>query len=83
VVALMLDKNSSLSNADATFGMLNNPASRDPGSLELLLENSATPIPLGSVTVTHRTGEPLTETWGGDATGHGWVFVDDALSVVP
>jgi hypothetical protein len=82
VVALMLDKNGSLSNADATFGTLNNPASWGPGSLERLLEKSATPIPAGSVTVTHRTGELITETWGNDATGHGWVFVDDALKAV-
>jgi Subtilase family len=82
VVALMLDKKGSLSNADATFGTLNNPASWGPGSLEKLLENSATPIQPGSVVVTHRTGDPLTETWGSDATGHGWVFVDDALAAV-
>jgi hypothetical protein len=30
--------------------------------------------------VIHRTGEELTETWGSDATGHGWVLVDDALA---
>jgi hypothetical protein len=82
VVALLLDKSGSLSNADATFGTLNDPASWGPGSLERLLEKSATQIRPGSVTVTHRTGEPLTETWGNDATGYGWVFVDDALSAV-
>lgn len=83
VVALLLQKNPNLSNADATFGTLNDPTSWGPGSLETTLENSATPIPAGSVTVTHRTGDPLTETWGNDATGHGWVFVDDALAAVP
>jgi hypothetical protein len=82
VVALMLEKNPNLSNADATFGTLANPASWGPGSLEVRLEHSATPIPAGSVTVTHRTGTPLTETWGTDATGHGWVFVDQALAAV-
>jgi Subtilase family len=80
VAALMLDKNPTLSNADATFGTLSNPASWGPGTFEKVLESSATTIRPGSVTVTHRTGEPLTETWGGDATGHGWVFVDDALA---
>jgi subtilisin family serine protease len=80
VAALMLQKNPTLNNADASFGTLTNPASWGPGSFERALEGSATPIPPGSVTVTHRTGEPLTETWGSDATGHGWVFVDDALN---
>jgi hypothetical protein len=82
VVALLLDKNPALSNADATFGTISDPSSWGPGSLEVLLENSATPIPPGTVTVTHRTGEPLTETWGADATGHGWVTVDGALNAV-
>lgn len=82
IVALMLDKNGTLSNADATVGTLSNPASWGPGSLERLLERSATRIAPGSVTVTHRTGEPLTETWGSDATGFGWVFVDDAIAAV-
>jgi hypothetical protein len=46
------------------------------------LVNEATRILPGSVTVTHRTGEPLTKMWGNDATGYGWVFVDDALALV-
>src|SRR5215216_6246844 len=79
VVALMLEKNPRLSNADAAFGTLANPASWGPGSLERTLERSATPIRPGTVTVTHRNGTPLTETWGADATGYGWVFIDDAL----
>ena len=82
-VALVLDKNGGLSNADATFGTLGDPTSWGPGSLERLLEGSATPIAPGSVTITHRTGDPLTESWGADATGHGWVFVDDALAATP
>jgi hypothetical protein len=82
IVALMLDKNGSLSNADAAFGTLGDPASWGPGTLEKLLERAATPLPPGAVTVTHRDGTPLTETWGADATGHGWVFVDDALAAV-
>jgi subtilisin family serine protease len=80
IAALMLEKKPTLTNADATFGTLNNPASWGPGAFERALERSATRIPPGSVTVRHRTGEPLTETWGSDATGAGWVFVDDALS---
>jgi hypothetical protein len=94
VAALMLQKNPSLSNADATFGTLNNPASWGPGSFEKVLESSATDIPPGSVTVTHRTGDPLLECWEvtvpghpecttQEATGHGWVFVDDALAATP
>jgi hypothetical protein len=90
----MLDKNPSLSNADATFGTLTNPASWGPGTFEKRLEGSATDIPPGSVTVTHRTGEPLLECWEvtvaghpecttQEATGHGWVFVDDALAATP
>jgi Subtilase family len=83
IVALMLQKKPALSNADAVFGTLSNPASWGPGTLEQVLERSATPIRPGSVTVTHRTGDPLTETWGADATGHGWVTVDDALAATP
>ncbi|HXF61145.1 MAG TPA: S8 family serine peptidase, partial [Caldilineaceae bacterium] len=82
IVALMLEKKGSLNNADATFGALNDPASWGPGKLETLLERAATPIPAGSVNVTHRDGTPLTESWGDDATGHGWIFVDDALAAV-
>jgi Subtilase family len=78
IVALMLDKNGSLSNADALAG--SNPPNGSPGRVERLLEQSATPIAPGSATLVHRTGDPLTETWGADATGNGWVFVDDALA---
>lgn len=80
VVALMLDKKGTLSNADAVPGT--DATNGSPGTVEQLLEQAATPIAPGSVTVIHRTGVPLTETWGSDATGHGWVFVDDALSTV-
>ena len=90
VVALMLDKNPNLSNADATFGTIGNPASWGPGSLETLLENSATDIAPNQVVTTFRTGVPDTECWEMgtpgctlEATGHGWVFVDDALNAVP
>jgi subtilisin family serine protease len=78
IVALMLDKNGSLSNADAVPGT--DATTGAPGRVERLLERAATPIPAGSVTVVHRTGDLLTETWGSDATGHGWVLVDDALA---
>ncbi len=90
VIALMLDKNGSLNNADATFGTLGNPASWGPGSLEVLLEGSATDIPGDSVVTTFRTGVPDTECWETgatgctlEATGFGWVFIDDALAAVP
>lgn len=88
IVALMLDKDPTLSNADATFGTLGNPASWGPGSLETLLEGSATDIPGDELVVTFRTGDPVTECWEQaacplEATGHGWVFADDALNAVP
>ncbi len=82
IAALMLDKNGAISNADATFGTMS-PASWAPGDFETRLEASATPLAPGSVDVTHRTGEQITETWGADATGFGWVFVDDAIAAVP
>lgn len=80
IVALMLERNPGLSNADAAPGTLTDPASWGRGELERRLEASATPLAPGSVTVTHRTGVPLTETWGADAIGHGWVFADDAVA---
>jgi hypothetical protein len=94
VAALMLDKHPSLNNADATFGTLTNPASWGLGTFEKLLQSSATDIPPGSVTVTHRTGDALLECWEvtvpghpecttQEATGHGWVFVDDTLAATP
>jgi hypothetical protein len=84
VAALMLQKNPSLSNADATFGTLGNPASWGPGSFEEALESAATPIPAPkSVVTTFRTGILDTESWGTNAVGHGWIFVDDALSAAP
>jgi subtilisin family serine protease len=88
VVALMLEKDGSLDNSDATFGTLANPASWGPGSLEVLLEGSATNIPGASVVTTFRTGVPDTECWETtgctlEATGAGWVFIDDALNAIP
>jgi subtilisin family serine protease len=70
IAALMLQKNPTLSNADATFGTLNDPSSWDPGSFEKVLESSATDIPPGSVTVTHRTDDPLFECWEVAVPGH-------------
>jgi Subtilase family len=81
IVALVLQKNPSLSNADATFGTIGDPASWGPGTLETKLERAATRIPAPrTVTVTHRTGEPLIESWGTNATGFGWLYVDKALA---
>ena len=82
IVARMLQKNPTLSNADAGFGTLGDSSSWEPGSLEKALEGSAVPIQPGSATITHRDGREITETWGTDATGHGWVFVDKAVAAV-
>jgi hypothetical protein len=58
--------------------------------LEVLLENSATDIPADEVITTFRTGVPDPECWEMgttgctlEATGHGWVFVGDALAATP
>jgi subtilisin family serine protease len=90
VVALMLEKDGSLNNSDATFGVIGNPASWGPGSFELLLEGSATPIAPNSVVTTFRTGIADTECWEMgttgcilEATGAGWIFIDDALNAIP
>jgi subtilisin family serine protease len=80
VVALMLQRNPGLSNAGAAPGTIDQPATWGAGPLELALEGSAVPIAPGSATVTHRTGAPLTETWGADATGAGWILVDQAVA---
>ena len=90
IVALLLQKNPSLSNADAATGTLGNPATWGAGTLERLIEGSAVNITPDQVTVTHRTGVPDPECWemgtAGytlEATGYGWVFVDRALQAVP
>ncbi len=75
ITALALQKNPTLTNAGAT--------STTPGPYEALLEGSASPIPPGSVTVTYRTGVPQVQTWGSNATGFGWVFIDDLLAAIP
>ncbi len=84
VAALMLEKNPDLSNADAVAGSLYDYRTWDSGMFEELLENAATQIQAPrSIPVTQRTGVVGTESWGTDATGYGWVFVDDALNAVP
>ena len=83
VVALMLQKSPALNNADASFGEFGNPGSWGPGNLERLLEGAATPIAPGSVSVRQRTGVLADETWGSNATGFGWIFIDAALGAVP
>jgi len=90
IVALMLEKDPSLSNDDADFGTIGDHLTWGPGSLELMLEGSATDIPGRAVTVKHRTGVDDPECWETgasgcilEATGAGWVYVDDALNAVP
>lgn len=75
IVALMLEKAPGISNMGAT--------ATTPGFVESILETSATVVPPGSVTVTHRNGTMLTETWGTDATGFGWLYVDRVLTGTP
>ena len=93
IIALMLDKDGSLNNADAALGSMS-PTSWGPGSLETLLEGTARSIAPGTANVTQRTGTPFTECWETtlagrsdcttlEATGAGWIFVDDALNAVP
>jgi hypothetical protein len=87
IVALMLDKNPTLNNADAKFGTMD-PTTWGPGSLELLLESTAVDIPPGSPTYGLSNGSLYTGCWELtgcelEATGYGWVFVDKALDAVP
>jgi len=84
----MLQKNPALNNSDATFGTIGDPSSWGPGFLERLLESAATPIPPGSVQIRRPNGSFITQCWELpecplEATGHGWVFIDDALAAVP
>jgi len=88
IVALMLQKNPALNNSDATFGTIGDPSSWGRGFLERLLESAATPIPPGSVQIRRPNGSFITQCWELpecplEATGHGWVFIDDALAAVP
>jgi subtilisin family serine protease len=89
VVALMLQKNPALNNANASFGTLGKPTSWGAGTLEGLLEGSATDISPGTATVLYPPPiGPRSYCWEMpecplEATGHGWVFIDDALAAVP
>jgi len=92
IVALMLEKKPGLNNSDAKFGDWDKPAFWGPGTLETILEGSATVIPpSGSVKIMMSDGSSYFPCWDHpgtpgcelDATGNGWVFVDDALAAVP
>ncbi len=85
----MLQDHPALNNADAAFGLWNDHTTWGPGSLETILESAATDIAPGTATITHSDGSQSSACWevpGCDAleaTGHGWVFVDHALAVLP
>jgi subtilisin family serine protease len=90
IVALMLEKNPWLNNADAAFGTFSDPTSWGPGSLETLLEGAAIDIPPNQVPIVQSDGSLFYLCWEMgtpgcklEATGHGWVFVDEALAAVP
>lgn len=89
ILALMLQKDPSLHNANAIFGTWDDPSSWGPGTLEGILESAATPIPAGTATIMLSDGNIFSPCWevtGCDepeATGYGWVFVDHALAAVP
>lgn len=65
IVALMAQKNPSLTAADA----------------ESTLESTAIPLPAGSRTITDLNGSTITQTWGSDATGAGLASADRALGL--
>jgi subtilisin family serine protease len=67
VVALMAEKNGSLTAAQA----------------EIILEFAAVPLPAGSRTIRNPDGSMSTVTWGADATGAGLVTADAALAATP
>jgi hypothetical protein len=92
----MLQKNPGLSNKDAnTTIAINDPTHWDEGQVEDILEGAATPIPGAEVLTTFRTGAPDYECWEigptthsplcttNEATGHGWLFIDDVLAATP
>jgi len=96
VVALMLQKNPGLSNKDAnTTIAINDPTHWDEGQVEDILEGAATPIAGAEVLTTFRTGAADYECWEigptthspacttNEATGHGWLFIDDVLAATP
>lgn len=65
IVALMAQKNPSLTAADA----------------EATLESTAIPLPAGSRTITDIDGSTITQSWGTDATGAGLATADRALGI--
>jgi subtilisin family serine protease len=67
IVALMAQKSPSLNAAEA----------------ESILEAAAIPLGPGSRTVTEPDGTTSTVTWGSDASGHGLITADAALSAIP
>jgi len=67
IVALMAEKDASLTAGDA----------------ETILEGSAIPLPPGSRTITNPNGSSGTVRWGSNATGAGLVQADRALVATP
>jgi subtilisin family serine protease len=52
------------------------------GQTELILEDAALPIAAGSRSALQSDGSYITETWGSDATGHGFITANAALSAL-
>jgi hypothetical protein len=50
---------------------------------EAILEAAAIPMGAGCLNVFTTPGVPGTICWGADATGHGFITADAALSLVP
>jgi subtilisin family serine protease len=67
IVALMLQKNPTLTAAD----------------VETILEGSATPLPAGCRLVTQPSGANANMCWAADATGAGLATADEALEATP
>ena len=67
IVALMAEKNQSLTAAQA----------------EIILESSALTLPAGSLDIYNPDGSVTTYTWGDNATGAGLVRADAALAATP
>ncbi|HYG39020.1 MAG TPA: S8 family serine peptidase [Cytophagales bacterium] len=67
IVALMAQQNPSLT----------------PEEAETALENAAIPMGAGSRIVNEPDGTTSTISWGDDATGHGFITADAALSEIP
>ena len=67
IAALMLQKNGSLRQAE----------------VESILEAAAIPMPPGSVETLDPAGRTLRFSWDADATGHGFITANRALSMTP